>query len=589
MEVHNLLLPRTARIESRYDEGSGRESVDPRIGRAQPTIGDCPDAEIWVGNEDQGVRHLAVATALLGATLAAALLAALAAAPRAGAADPTPQEVVTPACNQLKTDMSAADFQRAFGSASGCVSRLVTVLQAADTRCASSADKAACVQREFDAGLKAAVESGKPTPALPSVAELAGQLKTRTCEAARAQRGARFSAAFASLAACEARIAVRATSLATSMRAACAGNANPESCLQAALTAGASGLRAQITEAVSPTAAQLADRIADETCRAAKPAMGTRFDQRFGGSIDACKSALAADSAQLARDAAASCAGSTDAETCVRTQVEVNTVGLRLTLGEGAQPTHAEVARAIADEACRSAKERLGARFAAQLGSPAACAATVARRADSAAESALAACAAAADKDGCLRQAIESNAASFQFDLGAGAAPSAATIAEQIAGEACAEALTRLREPRFSQRLGSLDRCRARARPVAAQLAAGAIAGCRGAYDEEGCIRQGLSTAAAAVEAALGAAPTAGEIAAEIAGEACAAAREQLRGDFAKKLGTMAACVTKARPEALRLAAPALAGCSTAKVVQTCVRAAIEAAASRIEGSLTAR
>lgn len=290
------------------------------------------------------MRLPAAVAALLAATLAVAVLAALVAAPRTGAADPTPQEVVTPACNQLKADMSAADFSRAFGSASGYVSRLVTVLQAADTR-----------------------------------------------------------------------------------------------------------------------------------------------------------------------------------------------------------------------------------------------------RADSVAESALAACAAVADKDGCLRQRIESSAAGFQFGLGANAAPSAATIAEQIAGEACTETLMRLREPRFSQRLGSLDGCRAKARPLAAQLAAGAIAGCRGAYDEEGCIRQALSTAAAAVEAAPGAAPTVGEIADEIAREACASAREQLRGDFASRVGTMAACTAKARPAALRLATPALAGCTAAKIVQVCMRTAIEAAADRIKASLTAR
>lgn len=68
-----------------------------------------------------------------------------------------------------------------------------------------------------------------------------------------------------------------------------------------------------------------------------------------------------------------------------------------------------------------------------------------------------------------------------------------------------------------------------------------------------------------------------------------AAAREQLHGDFAKKLGTLAACLARARPEALRLAAPALAGCAKAKIVQTCVRTAIEVAADRVEGSRTAR
>lgn len=428
---------------------------------------------------------------VLVAVVAAAVLlpaGAVRALPREA---PTPEQIATPACTQLQADLGSR-FASAFGSFAGCVSKVAAVARSAIETCNTAADPGPCIEQALQKGIKALVAAA----AAPSADQLAKQM----CEQLQADLGPRFAAKFGSLAGCLSKVGSIARSAIEKCKTASAQGACIEQETKTALAA--------LARESGPTATQIGDAITQAACEAAQEQLGSKFEKQFG-SLAGCRAKIQARAAKLAGDALGRCQDDPNPEPCVRRAIEIDATGIRLALGAGAAPTADQIGDDVAGGACEAAKQKLGSRFAKQLGSLAACKAKIRDEAKRAGAEALATCKSAFDKESCMRQAIETGAVALQAALGAGSEPTAAQIVEEItgaaclAGEACVIAQATLRAG-FEKRFASFEACKAKISAQATQLARDALAGCRSAASPWVCVRKAIEADAAGLKAALG-------------------------------------------------------------------------------------
>lgn len=501
----------------------------------------------------------------LGTAAAVALAIVLFSAGGAPAQQPDPAEqAAAGACAQLQVDMGAG-FTAKFGSLAGCVGQVAAAIRSAG--CMSLANPESCVQQ----AVQRVVGSGGG--GLPSADELAQQM----CTQLQGDLGARFKTLFGSFAGCLGKV----KPIASAAIAKCRSAADARACIEqesrkelAALQGGGA------------SAEQIADAIATQACEAAKAELGTSFAKQLG-SLDACRNKIAAKALEIARQAIARCKNTGDEEGCIRSEAEAEAKVLQFALGAGAAPGVSELASTVAGEACQAAKQKLGGSFDKRLGSLDSCKASIQTEARRLAGEALTRCQGVKDREGCIRQQLETAALSLRYALGAGAEPSIAQIADEIAGGACQAAREQLGS-RFAPEHGSLDACKAKLGRMTASIADSVAKACQTSSDREACMRQGIEKSAVSLQFELGAgAPNAAQIGDAVASEACTAVYVKVMNPrFQRLLGSLEACRKKIQVTATRLAAEAIAKCKTAWDKDVCIRQAIETGAVGLEAAL---
>lgn len=506
--------------------------------------------------------------AVLVAVMVAAVMAPAGAVRAAQREAPTPEQLAGPACTQLQKDIGSR-FAAVFGSYAGCLSKVANVARAATEACKTAADPGPCIEQALQKGIKALVTA-------PSADDLAKQM----CGRLQADLGARFARKFGSVAGCLTKVGAIARAAVEKCKTA----ADQATCIEQE----SKKALAELAREGGPTAAQIGDAITLAACEAAQEQLGSKFEQQLG-SLAGCRAKIQAQAAKLASDALERCAGAEDPEPCVRREIEIGSTAVRLALGAGAAPTAEQIGDDIAGRACEAAKQKLGPRFAKQLGSLDSCKARIRAEATRLGSSALAACRTAFDKERCLRQELQTAAVSLQSALGAGTEPTAAEITDEITGQACQAAREQLRA-RFAARFSSFEACRQSIEKKVAALVKKDLNLCRDDPDRESCIRALIEKWAVSLQADLGAeaGPSAADVGGAVAAQACTFARARMGWQrFTKLLGSDDSCRQKILGEAKQVAGAAIARCKTAWDRDACIRQEIETAAVSLQLALS--
>ena len=395
-------------------------------------------------------------------------------------------------------------------------------------------------------------------------AAITEQALSQACSQLKTQMGAqRFSKEFGSDSGCRTKMQPEVDKIIAAASAACAGKADPSSCIATQAAAAEQTLVAKYGG--GPSADTVAAEIATEVCTRLQAELGDRFTKKYG-SAEKCQAQIAAKAAPIASAASAKCKAAADQAACINEQINAQTDALSASLGAG--PTPADITEEIADNACTRLKTELGSRYTARYKTDAGCRQQVAAAAEPFAAQAIAACAKEGGKASCITAQVSAGTEQLQAALGAG--PSTSELAADIAEQVCPQLMAD--EPDgFARTYQGLDKCRTK---LAAQIPVAdlkaAISGCSSARNIEACTQQAAQQLAAKLAGQLSG-PSLDDVVLDAEGLTCQRIAAAMgAAEFKARFVTIGICREKVEADVVKLAKAAWATCKAAKDKAAC-------------------